>query len=94
MLGSGGRRWRDHQETTMKYLNINDSVTVVLTTEGARIYNARPGAAELGLAQVGEGSVIRDQLWGLMEIFGPHITLGRQPPFQKCRIGIDEKELE
>jgi hypothetical protein len=76
-------------------ININDYVEVVLTQAGADTYNTYwndisyrwPGFVEKNLK---EGDVLKEQLWSVMQIFGPHIHLGGHVPFVMCRMNILE----
>jgi hypothetical protein len=72
----------------MKFeININDMAEVVLSEYGADVYNKfyeqfkfhRP-------AKKIEGDVLREQLWSLMQTFGPAISIGQQSPFVECRM--------
>jgi hypothetical protein len=82
----------------MKYkFNINNSVEVRLTEKGANIYNNWYGRyAQYGIVQepVQEGHLLRAQLWHLFQVFGEHIHLGGEVPFEMCNMYIDEKDLE
>lgn len=69
--------------------NINDTVEVVLTATGAKIYNdIRSEWIAEGLSYPKkEGDILRAQLWSLFQDFGEHIHLGmREAPFKDCKI--------
>lgn len=78
-------------------VNLNDYAEVVLTDVGARIWNEY----EKGFAKYAipgweprlkkEGDTLKQQLWSLMKIYGPHIHLGGAVPFELCKMTIEEK---
>jgi hypothetical protein len=67
-------------------INLNETVEVVLTKEGAKIYNRRYDdlkfVKNFDIKQFKEGDTLRTQIWSLMQDFGPHIRLGCTPPFE------------
>ena len=65
--------------------NINDTVEVVLTATGAKIYNEK--WKYFGGVDKKEGDILRAQLWSLFQDFGEHMYLGmREVPFKDCKI--------
>mgnify|MGYP003402716658 FL=1 len=71
--------------------NINDTVEVVLTTTGAKIYNdVHAVYISIGVSDPKkEGDILRAQLWRLFQDFEDHIYLGmREVPFKDCKIGF------
>jgi hypothetical protein len=81
--------------------NINDSVKVKLNAQGVaiiealhnEIYKMVKSPRPFHLPMVDEEGYTRFQLWDLMEIFGPHVGLGRICPFD-TNIMIPEKKGE
>lgn len=78
----------------MKF-NINDYVSVTLTEVGATIYNDyyAPFIAErpeyyTWWVEKKASDVLKDQLWSIMQKFGPHVGLGFASPFEDCVIDI------
>lgn len=73
-------------------INLNDTVEVTLTEKGAEVYNKylegsymyRQGLRE----QKKAGDVLKEQLWHMFQVFGPHIHLGNQAPFDLCEIRL------
>lgn len=75
------------------YININDKVKVKLTEHGKHIYKhqfdelneriKRNGGKpiKLDLPEADADGYTTFQLWCLMEIFGPHMHMGRPIPF-------------
>lgn len=63
-------------------VNMNEYATVVLTEAGRRI------AAEAGEDEWLEESPVSEQLWKLFQVFGPHIGLLREVPFEGNEIGL------
>jgi len=82
----------------MKF-NINDYVKVKLNDKGRKIhrewwdniYQDCSHPFEYQAPKEDENGYSKWQLWGLIHIFGPHITLGTRVPFE-CDIIIDEKD--
>lgn len=69
--------------------NINDTVEVVLTATGAKIYNDAWAEYIIeGVTKVKkEGDILQVQLWSLFLDFGGHIHLGMaEAPFKDCKI--------
>jgi hypothetical protein len=66
-------------------INLNDPVEVVLTAQGAQIWNKYwediPAVYRPEVEQ--EGGVLREQLWHLFEVFAKHISLGKEFPFKQ-----------
>ena len=70
-------------------VNINDTVEVVLTATGAKIYNyCHYESIQKGWCDPKkEGDILRAQLWSLFQDFGEHMYLGmREVPFKACKI--------
>lgn len=71
-------------------LNINETVQVKLTFEGIRILKERhedlrhrvPSISEWRVPRTDKDGWSEFQLWSLMQIFGPHITMGGPNPFE------------
>lgn len=68
--------------------NVNSEVRVKLTPLGriawvnhATRYDNTPQAKRLAESQVASG-VLTEQLWRIMQIFGPHMLMGGEPPFE------------
>jgi hypothetical protein len=81
----------------MKFeINLNDFVEVVLTEMGAAVYNEfyeKLNLPEKYLPPLKlEGDVHRDQLWHIMQVFGPCISIGLVSPFEFNKMTI-KKEL-
>lgn len=75
----------------MKF-NINSMVRVTLTAQGAEILERELGKLPNQLrpdTRYKEGSVHKDQMWVLMQTFGPHLCMGMQP-FENCEIDIHD----
>jgi hypothetical protein len=72
----------------MKFeVNMNDAAEVVLTELGAQVYNKYHERYTYYRPEiVSKGDVLRDQLWHLMQVFGPAIHLGQYSPFEECRM--------
>lgn len=73
--------------------NINDTVEVVLTATGAKIYNyCHYESIQKGWCDPKkEGDILRAQLWSLFQdfylLFGEHMYLGmKEVPFKDCKI--------
>jgi hypothetical protein len=77
-------------------INLNETVEVVLTKEGAEIYNGRwyplVQRCNLAVKEYKAGDTLRTQIWSLMQDFGPHIQLGAKAPFEGLMMTI-EKEI-
>lgn len=72
-------------------INLNDHYAITLTEEGAKVYNdyyaeLRQQYPKAGFAVVQAGDQLRKSLWGLMQIFGPHIHMGMCPHFENNAI--------
>ena len=67
-------------------IHLNETVEVVLTKEGADIYNERwansPVPERYKPAQYKEGDTLKLPLWELMHDFGQYTTLGMMSPFK------------
>ncbi len=65
----------------MKF-NVNDYVTVTLNEGGCRVYKEYWEESDITPPRNFQpGDKLKDQLWHVMAIFGPHITLTVDPPF-------------
>ena len=83
-------------------ININSKVSVVLSTYGAEIlneYNKKLmkdfnglGFPALTTDFIG-GELYEDQLWNIMQIFGPSISATTIAPFVNCNIYMSNKDL-
>jgi len=70
--------------------NINEYVRVRLSSEGLAILMDRhsdlarrwPSVGDFVPPKVDSDGWSEFQLWNLMQIFGPHITMGCKPPFE------------
>ncbi len=76
-------------------INLNDTVEVVLSKFGAKIYNDWWNDPDFNwrtteLSAKKTGDKLRAQLWHLMQVFGPHIHLGGNAPFELCSIVIEK----
>lgn len=72
-------------------LNLNDVAEVTLTKFGARTYNEWEESFRLppyNKREFKEGDTLRDQLWHLFQVFGPHLSLGCQAPFLNCEVRL------
>lgn len=73
-------------------MNINDKVRVQLTPFGASIWNIQYYGLNIPVeyipAAVEPFSFIETQLWYAMNVFGPHIGLGKDVPFVDCQMEI------
>ena len=86
----------------MASFNLNDAVTVTLTERGAHILNivnrdrqaALPPAARSEKPIYRAGDVYKNQVWGLMEIFGLHTGLGQQSPFLNAEVTLKGNAVE
>lgn len=74
-------------------INTNEEVKVILTKEGAEIYNTYIDSKTYPHATVYEGQGLELQLWQLMFIFGNTLTLGMNVPF-KDNVIIYEGHIE
>lgn len=80
-------------------ININDTVAVVLTESGAKIWNdnemkyAKYNIPDWEPRLKQQGDVLRGQLWSFMRIFGRHMHLGGEVPFDKCLMTILEDHI-
>jgi len=69
-------------------ININDIVKVRLNDAGRKILKNEPYV----LARIEDKDGWSEwQLWELMRIFGPHLSLGAAPPFEKNVLRIAER---
>jgi hypothetical protein len=68
-------------------MNLNDSVEFELTEFGAKVWNHRYASLnlprDLRPASKRAGDRVREQLWSVMQTFGPHIGLGKEIPFAR-----------
>ncbi len=84
-------------------MNINEEVLFILTAEGERIIRERDcrineecKAKEFNMAYdwfkwhetLDEYGTRKEQLWQLFEMFGPHMSIGAPPFFEKNEIRI------
>jgi len=71
--------------------NMNTAAEVKLTKFGAEIYKKwedgykHPAIKRKNLKP---GDTLRDQLWSLFQVFGPHLSLGSESPFINSEIRI------
>lgn len=87
--------------TDKKSFNINDYVEFILTERGANILNTfyepyREYSSDLRARTIyKEGDTYRDQLWGVMQIFGGDSTvLGMEAFCKEATIHLSEKDLK
>lgn len=78
-------------------INMNDPVTVTLTTYGAQTWNARYNGISIPVEHRPKpshtGDVITAQLWDLMHVFGPGIHMGMlEVPFLHNAMDINNAE--
>jgi hypothetical protein len=77
-------------------VNVNCLARAVLTERGAELYNQH-GSREFESFPVRDrkraGEVLEEQLWVLMLIFGPHLSLGNAPPFEANVITFVQYEV-
>ena len=86
----------------MKKFNINDHVKVKLTDVGKDIfYHQFDDLNRTGFLYiepyypiVDEEGYTKFQLWELMSIYGPHLRMGCNVPFEDCAIYIRGGDLE
>ncbi|MCK9155117.1 MAG: hypothetical protein M0P12_03280 [Paludibacteraceae bacterium] len=78
----------------MKKINVNDVVYVFLTKQGKKILK-RECAWRLKSMNYDEKSgLYSDELWSLMEDFGPHLFLGcPELPFKRGMIYFEKPEV-
>jgi hypothetical protein len=73
-------------------MNINDKVKVQLTPFGADIWNKQYDSLKIPAdyipTKVKPLDYIETQLWDAMNVFGPHIGLGKDVPFVDCQMEI------
>lgn len=63
--------------------NINETVSVVLTKFGAKVYNEYLDDCRFKYREHAvEGEELKLQLWHLMNVFGQHFHLGMEVPFK------------
>jgi len=70
-------------------INLNEQFTVILTEEGAKIYNEFNDQflfLNESPKQLKEGDKLKDELWSLMQIFGPKLHNGCEIPFELNQI--------
>lgn len=75
-------------------VNLNDAVTATLNERGAAIWEA--AHRSLGLP-VPAGCVIREPLWEVMRMFGPHSRIGAFAPFfesNECELAVSLPEVK
>ena len=83
-------------------INLNDMCTVALSEAGAlhinkinkhcndMFYNTSTIDYRAKTDYV-KGDMYRAQLWNIMEIFGPTMGLGLEPPFINCELNFKEQ---
>ena len=82
-------------------INLNDMCTVALSEAGAAhlnninkhsndVFDNKSTIAYRAKTDYIKGDMYRNQLWNIMEIFGPIIGLGLDAPFVNCEINIKE----
>jgi len=80
----------------MKF-NMNNTVSVVLTDSGAKVWNARWSDTKLLYRYLPRyfqaGDTLTEQFWVIMQVFGPHIHMGMQPLFEGMDIEFDIKHF-
>jgi hypothetical protein len=78
-------------------INLNSRASVTLSANGAEVFNAYydrlyalmpPAAQEYKPARAAAGHVHEDQLWSILQIFGPNIIMGMASPFDPNGITI------
>lgn len=94
---------RNQMKKQMKKININRTVKVILTEEGARRINkeyddlaaAYPKADCFKNHKIyKKGDEYHNQLWSIMNTFGPSMIGGNECPFSDCEIFIEDKVIE
>lgn len=65
-------------------VNLNDSAEFTLTIAGANIYNQALDAKKKS------GDMVRMQLWEAFNVFGDHIYMGCQVPFESNVIRLNQ----
>lgn len=87
----------------MKKINVNRTAEVILSEAGAELINKMyeefvtrfPNVKALGDEKHFEkGDAYRDQLWALMNTFGPEMFMGNDCPFLDCEIFIEDEAIE
>ena len=77
-------------------MNVNDKVDVVLTDRGRlvlyayEVANGTPTYSKYNM----NGSRLTVQLWTLMQIFGPEMTMGKDPVFQDNEVVIPKPDTK
>ena len=69
-------------------INLNDSVSVNLSERGAEILN-KYFKQFIITKNYKAGDVFKTELWDLMNIFGEHLTMGFNIPFESCYLKIE-----
>ena len=78
--------------------NINDYCSVILTGTGAAILNKNNTESNRKFSQLGiqltcktdyqKGDAFEDQFWSMFQLFGSHMQLGTEAPFDSCQITL------
>ncbi|MGZ8888030.1 MAG: hypothetical protein ACXW1D_00560 [Halobacteriota archaeon] len=69
----------------MNTINLNDYVTVVLTQQGAYLYNQYFRNLNIN-KELSVGDELRIQIWDLANIFGERLYNGCIPPFKSMNL--------
>lgn len=92
-LTTGGERISGGEKMMLlQELHLNDFVFVrlsylgrkILREDHERLRRRVPQVGDFKLPKEDDAGYSRFQLWDLMQIFGPHISLGRTPPFDSA----------
>jgi len=75
-----------------KFLNINATVTIILTQKGINCLNTNQ-KTYFKIRPSDTRKVITTELWYIMATLGPHLHMGQTELFQQNQILIDEDEL-
>ena len=74
--------------------NLNDYVFVRLTPYGRTTYRLWRQGNHYPYSEVEvTGDELRFQAWELMQIFGPTMSMARNPPFERLAIEMQTKDL-
>ena len=78
--------------------NINDYCSVILTGTGAAILNKNSAESNTSFAHLGiqltcktdykKGDTFKDRFWSMFQLFGAHMQLGMEVPFDRCQITL------
>ena len=83
-------------------ISLNDMCTVALSEAGAAhlndtnrhcndVFYDKSSLAYRAKTDYVKGDMYRAQLWSIMEIFGPTMGLGLEPPFINCELNFKEQ---